>query len=47
MCALFKGGIFCRNLLGVMKYENYQVTIIFFTLYKDWVLVSVAGLDKF
>lgn len=47
MCALFNGDIFCRNLLGVMESENYQVRFSFFTLYNDWVLVLVAGLEKF
>lgn len=47
MCALFNGDIFCRNLLSVMKYENYQVTFIFFTLYKTRVLVLITGLEKF
>lgn len=47
MCALFNGDSFCRILLSVMKYENYQVTFIFFTLYKDWILVLVTDLEKF
>lgn len=46
MCALFKRDIFCRNLLSVTNYENYQVTF-FFPLYKDRVLVLVTGLEKF